>query len=95
MPTSTTSSPSSNPSAERNGRDFVGGFEWADGDEPDGSAFLYVAYQIGSAVQISDVRATSNKMRAIVTTHAVFAFFYNTLLVAAAVNVVLSAAGGK
>jgi uncharacterized membrane protein len=90
--------PEANPgvTGKNAGSDIVGGLEWPEeSDDPDGGAFLYLAYQIGTAVQISDVRATSNEMRRIVTTHAVFAFFYNTLLVAAAVNVVLNAAGGN
>lgn len=75
---------------------IVGGLEWPDdSDEPDGGAFIYLAYQVGTAVQIADLRATSNKMRAMITAHAVFAFFYNTILIATAVNVALSAAGGS
>jgi uncharacterized membrane protein len=75
--------------------DIAGGLEWAEeGEPPDGVGFIYFSYQIGSAVQVSDVRSTTNKMRALIVAHATFAFFYNTMLVAAAVNVVITLAGG-
>jgi uncharacterized membrane protein len=80
-------SPSANPRASSG---LVGGFEWPKGEDPNGVAFLYVSYQIGSAMQIADVAVTSNKMRGLVAAHIVFSFLYNTLLVAAAVNVVVA-----
>ena len=91
-------SPQDGPEGKSGKRDKsknVGGFGWPKGDPPDGVAFIYLSFQVGSAVQISDVPATSNKMRAIVVAHTTFSFFYNTTLLAAAVNVVISAAGGK
>jgi uncharacterized membrane protein len=82
-------SPTASPGKAKTGS-IVGGFEWPKGEEPNGVAFLYVAYQIGSAMQIADVATTSNKMRALVASHIVFSFLYNTLILAAAVNVVVS-----
>ena len=93
MPTSTTSPRPPARQRPRSGR-IVGGFEWPKGEEPNGVAFLYVAYQIGSAMQIADVATTSNKMRALIASHIVFSFLYNTLLVAAAVNVVVAVSSG-
>jgi uncharacterized membrane protein len=72
----------------------VGGFEWPKGEEPNGVAFLYISYQIGSAMQIADVAVTSNKMRSLIAAHIVFSFLYNTLIVAAAVNVVVAISSG-
>jgi uncharacterized membrane protein len=73
---------------------IVGGLGWPEGgEEPNGIAFVYIAYQIGSALQVADVCATSNRMRGLLTMHTVFAFLYNTLLVTAAVNVVVAIAG--
>ena len=66
-----------------------------EGDRPNGVAFLYISYQIGAALQISDVPVTSNKMRALIIGQTVFAFFYNTMLVAAGVNIVVLAASAK
>ena len=86
-------SPTASPGKATTGK-IVGGFEWPKGEEPNGVAFLYIAYQIGSAMQIADVATTSNKMRALIASHIVFSFLYNTLLVAAAVNVVVAVSSG-
>jgi uncharacterized membrane protein len=86
-------SPTASPGNAASGK-IVGGFEWPKGEEPNGVAFLYIAYQIGSAMQIADVATTSNKMRALIASHIVFSFLYNTLLVAAAVNVVVAVSSG-
>ena len=86
-------SPTASPGNATTGK-IIGGFEWPKGEEPNGVAFLYVAYQIGSAMQIADVATTSNKMRALVAAHIVFSFLYNTLIVAAAVNVVVAVGSG-
>jgi uncharacterized membrane protein len=68
----------------------LGGLEFPEGDAPDGLAFLYFAYVIGVAFAVSDIRVTSNKMRRIVLIHATFAYFFNTLIVAATVNVAVA-----
>lgn len=68
----------------------VGGLEFPGGDEPDGPAFVYFAYVLGMTAQTSDVNVTSNAMRRLVTWHSVFAFFFNTVIVAATVNIVVS-----
>lgn len=67
-----------------------GGLEFPEGDDPDGLAFLYFAYVIGVAFAVSDIRVTSNKMRRIVLVHSTFAYFFNTLIVAATVNVAVA-----
>ena len=73
--------------------DVTGGMVFPGEDEPDGSAFLYFAYVMGTAVATSDVKVTSNAMRRRVMIHGTFAFFFNTVIVAATVNVVLSLGG--
>lgn len=85
-------SPSASPGTSKAAT--IGGFEWPKGEEPNGIAFLYIAYQIGSAMQIADVAVTSNKMRLLIAAHIVFSFLYNTLIVAAAVNVVVAISSG-
>lgn len=82
------------PTASGATRAKVGGFEWPKGEDPNGVAFIYVALQIGSAMQIADVSITSNKLRGLIAAHIVLSFLYNTLLVAAAVNVVVSISSG-
>lgn len=68
----------------------IGGLDFPEGDRPDGLAFLYFAYVIGVAFAVSDIRVTSNKMRHIVLVHSTFAYFFNTLIVAATVNVAVA-----
>lgn len=84
-------SESANPEGSRG--DVVGGLEFPDGDNPDGVSFLYFAYVIGVAFAVSDIRVTSNKMRKIVLLHSTFSYFFNTLIVAATVNVAVAVGG--
>jgi uncharacterized membrane protein len=71
-------------------REIVGGLQFPGGDEPDGTAFLYFSYVIGMTAQTSDTNVTSNAMRRIITVHSIFSFFFNTVIVAAAVNILVS-----
>jgi uncharacterized membrane protein len=81
-------SPSANPAG--GGTGLIGGLEFPEGDNPDGVAFLYFAYVVGVAFAVSDIRVTSNKMRKIVVMHSTFSYFFNTLIVAATVNVAVA-----
>jgi uncharacterized membrane protein len=79
------------------GRDVLpkaGGLQFPDGDTPDGTAFLYFSYAIGTSTAVSDVNVTSNSMRKLVMLHSVFSFFFNTLIVAAMVNVTVAVGAG-
>jgi uncharacterized membrane protein len=69
-----------------------GGLEFPGGEDPDGTAFLYFSYVVGMTAQTSDTAVSSNAMRRLVTLHGVFAFFFNTILVAAAVNIAIALA---
>ena len=71
----------------------TGGLVFPGDDEPDGPTFLYFSYVMGTAVATSDVKVTSNAMRQRVMIHGTFAFFFNTVILAATVNVVLSLGG--
>lgn len=82
-------SPSANPKSGTSS-ELIGGLEFPEGDSPDGVAFLYFAYVIGTAFAVSDIRVTSNKMRKIVVMHSTFSYFFNTLIVAATVNVAVA-----
>ena len=54
--------------------------------------FLYFAFTIGMAVQTSDVAITTAPMRRLTLAHGVLAFFYNTVILALAVNAAVSLA---
>lgn len=84
-------SPSANP--EGKGGGLIGGLDFPEGDNPDGVAFIYFAYVVGVAFAVSDIRVTSNKMRKIVVLHSTFSYFFNTLIVAATVNVAVAVGG--
>lgn len=66
------------------------GLEFAGGLEPDGWDFVYFSFVIGMAAQTSDVSITGRRIRRFALVHSVIAYFYNAVLIAAAVNVVVA-----
>jgi uncharacterized membrane protein len=70
--------------------DEHGGLEFPGTDEPNGYDFLYYSMVIGMTAQTADVNVTKTNMRELTLIHAVASFFFNTVLVAAAVNVAVS-----
>lgn len=68
------------------GEDAARGLEFPHTPEPGGAEFIYFALVIGMTAQTSDVVITSRTMRKVNILHAVVSFFFNTVLVAAAVN---------
>lgn len=69
------------------------GLGFPETEEPGGYEFLYFSFVIGMTAQTSDVTIGTTDMRRINLAHAVVSFFFNTVLVAAAVNAVVSMAG--
>jgi uncharacterized membrane protein len=63
------------------------GLEFPGGEPPDYWDFVYYAYVIGTACATADVNTTSRRMRKITTFHCVVAFFFNTTVLALAVNI--------
>ena len=78
------SSASAKKAEPRRGLDFPGD------DEPGGYDFLYFSLVVGMTAQTSDVAVTKTQIRKLNMLHAVVSFFFNTVLVAAAVNVAVS-----
>ncbi|HVM84936.1 MAG TPA: DUF1345 domain-containing protein [Candidatus Binatia bacterium] len=64
-----------------------GGLEFPGEKEPDYWDFVYFSVVIGMTCQVSDVQVTSRALRHLVTAQGVIAFFYNTVVVALAVNI--------
>ncbi|WP_103258681.1 DUF1345 domain-containing protein [Tabrizicola aquatica] len=58
--------------------------------EPEALDFLYASFTIGMTAQVSDVQVQTRAMRQAVLVHAVASFFYNTCILALAVNAVLT-----
>ncbi|WP_018259960.1 DUF1345 domain-containing protein [Methylobacterium sp. WSM2598] len=63
-----------------------GGLDFNGDDAPDFWDFLYFAVTIGTTSQTSDTDIRSKHIRRIVTAHAVYSFFFNTSLLALAIN---------
>lgn len=61
--------------------------------EPQGIDFLYFAFVLGMTAQTADVQINTTAMRKLSLPHAMASFFFNTVLVAAAVNLAVSLAG--
>jgi uncharacterized membrane protein len=67
-----------------------GGLEFPDEPEPDYWDFVYFSVVIGMTCQVSDVQVSGRHMRHLVTAQGVIAFFYNTVVLALAVNIAAS-----
>ncbi|QQR40416.1 DUF1345 domain-containing protein [Devosia rhizoryzae] len=76
------------------GADFEGGLDFQGDDDPDGFDFVYFSYTVGTSVATSDTKIESHKMRRMVTVHLIFSHLFNTIVLAAAVNVLISLGGG-
>ncbi len=72
----------------------VGGLVFAGKDRPEGWDFLYFSTTIGMTSQTSDTEVSTTQMRRIVLLHSVVSFFFNTVIVAAAVNLAVSLGAG-
>ena len=54
--------------------------------------FVYFAFVIGMTAQVSDAAVQTTRMRQSVTVHSVVSFFFNTVLIAMAVNAAVAIA---
>ncbi len=60
--------------------------------EPAAWDFMYYSLVIGMTAQVSDVQVTDTKLRRATAGHSVVSFFFNTVLLAMAVNAVVTIA---
>lgn len=67
-----------------------GGLVFPGTDRPDAGEFLYLAFCIGMTCQVSDVTTSAAPMRRLVLLHALVAFLFNAVVLAAAVNLAAS-----
>lgn len=70
-------------------RSEEGGLEFPGTKTPGLIEFAYFTFSIGATFQTSDTNVTGTYMRWLVTIHAVICFFYNTLLLAFAVGLLI------
>jgi uncharacterized membrane protein len=71
---------------DRHGKER-GGLNFGQDGEPDFWDFLYFAVTIGATSQTSDVAVNSRTMRRTVLAQAIFSFFFNTMVLALAINI--------
>ena len=64
----------------------AGGLEFPKTPEPGLWDFLYYAYVVGMTAQVSDVDVSREEQRRVTLVHGIFSFFYNTVILALAVN---------
>ena len=67
-----------------------GGLEFPGGHLPEYSDFLYFSLTIGVACQTGDVDISSRHMRRMALLHGLIAFLFNTVILAAAINIAAS-----
>ena len=75
----------------RAGDDERGGLAFPGGAPPDYWDFFYFSFVVGMTCQVSDVQVTSRGMRRLTLTHGILSFFFNTGVLALAVNIIASA----
>jgi uncharacterized membrane protein len=68
------------------------GLNFPDTPEPGATDFLYYSFVIGMTAQVSDVQVTSTRIRRTTLGHSIVAFFFNTVLIAMAVNAIVTLA---
>jgi uncharacterized membrane protein len=70
----------------------AGGLDFPGTKEPGAWDFLYFSFVIGMTAQVSDVTVHAATLRRLVLAHSIVSFFYNTVLLALAVNVAVTLA---
>ena len=66
----------------------AGGLAFPEEQSPDQIDFAYFAFTIGTSFAVSDVEVTDRTIRRAVLGHQVLSFFYNTTILALAINLV-------
>lgn len=75
----------------RRGRDEdAGGLDFPGTPHPAPWDFIYFSYTLGMTAQTSDTGILTTDLRRIVTLHSAISFFYNTVILALAVNLAVS-----
>ena len=67
--------------------DIRGGLKFPGASEPGWGEFVYEAFVIGCTFATSDVNVSSTRMRRIVVIQGVVSFFFNTIILALAINI--------
>jgi len=68
----------------------AGGLEFPGKQDPDVWDFFYYAFVVGMTAQVSDIQVSGAMMRRTTLAHGVISFFFNTVILALAVNIAAS-----
>lgn len=82
--------------ALRYAREFYlhgGGIDFHSPDPPQYSDFAYVGFTVGMSFAVSDTDLSSTRMRRLALRHALLAYLFGTVFLAALVNILASLAG--
>ena len=71
----------------------AGGLAFPGTTEPGLWDFVYFSFVLGTTAQVSDVQVLTTSMRRLTLAHGVASFFFNTVILALAVNVAAGLAG--
>jgi uncharacterized membrane protein len=74
----------------RHGEAAPGGLEFPGGHPPDYTDFMYFSFIIGVACQTGDVDISARRLRRMALAHGLIAFLFNTVILAATINVAAS-----
>ncbi len=77
------------PACADDGKDLL----FPGGGDPGPWDFLYYSFVVGMTAQVSDVQITTTVMRRATMLHGIVSFFFNTVLIAMAVNAAVAMAG--
>lgn len=72
---------------------YVPGIDFPTCKQPGPWEFLYVAMVVGMTAQVADTNLQTTEMRRAVMLHSIVSFFFNTVLIAMAVNAAVALAG--
>lgn len=75
--------------------DPVGGISFNQDVPPQYSDFAYLAFCLGMTFQISDTDISSTRLRQVVLVHTLLSYLFNTVVIAATVNLVINVASGR
>ncbi|GAA2184009.1 DUF1345 domain-containing protein [Brooklawnia cerclae] len=70
----------------------TGGISFNQAEPPQYSDFAYLAFCLGMTFQISDTNLSSTRLRKIVLSHTLLSYLFNTVVIAATVNLVINLA---
>lgn len=73
------------------GPDDAGGLQFPGDQLPDFWDFVYFSMVIGMTCQVSDVQITAKRLRRLATMHGALSFFFNTVILALTINLVVGA----